>query len=172
VGTAANRRVSTGACTRSFDGDSACRSHEGLGSLFLVPHPKCKHGAQGGRNPPRVGDTEHMRLYGRHVASGVRPEYHGNHFAGRALRLLGSLARRHGRSELWITCNPENIASRRTCEFAGHTWTCIRKASVKSAGASWICGQPNALRGSLIPSHGYGAAWTANPPVGLVRYRA
>jgi tagatose 1,6-diphosphate aldolase len=22
-------------------------------------------------------------------------------------------------NELWITCNPENVASRRTCEFAG-----------------------------------------------------
>ena len=29
------------------------------------------------------------------------------------------LARRHGLAELWITCNPENKASRRTCEFAG-----------------------------------------------------
>jgi predicted acetyltransferase len=46
-------------------------------------------------------------------------EYRGNHFAGRALRLLKPLARRHGLSELWITCNPENAASRRTCEFAG-----------------------------------------------------
>jgi predicted acetyltransferase len=67
----------------------------------------------------RIGDTEHMRLYGGHVAYGVRPEYRGNHFAGRALRLLIPLARSHGLSELWITCNPDNIASRRTCEFAG-----------------------------------------------------
>ena len=67
----------------------------------------------------RIGDTEHMRLYGGHVAYGVRPEYRGRHFAGRALRLVMPLARRHGLSELWITCNPENTASRRTCEFAG-----------------------------------------------------
>ena len=67
----------------------------------------------------RIGDTEHMRLYGGHVAYGVRPEYRGRHFAGRALRLLIPLARRHGLSELWITCNPENAASRRTCEFVG-----------------------------------------------------
>ena len=67
----------------------------------------------------RIGSTEHMRLYGGHVAYGVRPEYRGNHFAGRALRLLMPLALRHGLAELWITCNPENVASRRTCEFAG-----------------------------------------------------
>jgi len=76
-------------------------------------------GRRAGEIHLRIGDTEHMRLYGGHVAYGVRPEYRGNHFAGRALRLLLPLARRHGLSELWITCNPENIASRRTCEFAG-----------------------------------------------------
>jgi tagatose 1,6-diphosphate aldolase len=76
-------------------------------------------GCRAGEIHLRIGDTEHLRLYGGHVAYGVRPEYRGNHFAGRALKLLLPLARRHGLAELWITCNPENYASRRTCEFAG-----------------------------------------------------
>jgi tagatose 1,6-diphosphate aldolase len=67
----------------------------------------------------RIGDTEHLRLYGGQIAYGVRPEYRGQHFAARAVRLLLPLARRHGFTELWITCNPDNIASRRTCELAG-----------------------------------------------------
>jgi predicted acetyltransferase len=67
----------------------------------------------------RVGDTEHLRVYGGNVGYVVQPEYRGRHFAARALRLIMPLARRHGLSELWITCNPENIASRRTCEYAG-----------------------------------------------------
>jgi len=67
----------------------------------------------------RVGETEHLRMYGGHVAYGVRPEYRGRHFGGRALRMVMPLACRHGMSELWVTCNPDNIASRRTCEFAG-----------------------------------------------------
>jgi tagatose 1,6-diphosphate aldolase len=97
----------------------------------------------------RVGNTDHMRLYGGHVAYGVRPEFRGNHFAARALRLLMPLARRHGLSELWITCNPENVASRRTCELVGAElieivdmppmWTCIGRASGKNAGTGWIC---------------------------------
>jgi tagatose 1,6-diphosphate aldolase len=33
--------------------------------------------------------------------------------------LLLPLARRHGLEILWITCDPDNIASRRTCELAG-----------------------------------------------------
>ncbi|MGA2133443.1 MAG: GNAT family N-acetyltransferase [Bryobacteraceae bacterium] len=67
----------------------------------------------------RIGDTEHLRLYGGQVGYGVRAAHRGKHFAARALRLLLPLARRHGLAELWITCNPDNLASRRTCEIAG-----------------------------------------------------
>ena len=78
-----------------------------------------KTGLRAGEIQLRVGNTEHMRLYGGHVGYGVRPEFRGDHFAGRALRLLTALARHYGLSELWITCNPDNIPSRRACEFAG-----------------------------------------------------
>jgi len=32
---------------------------------------------------------------------------------------LLEIARRHGMTIVWITCNPENVASRRTCELVG-----------------------------------------------------
>jgi tagatose 1,6-diphosphate aldolase len=67
----------------------------------------------------RVGETERLRMYGGHLAYGVHPDFRGHHYASRACRLLLPLARRHGMSELWITCNPDNLASRRTCELAG-----------------------------------------------------
>src|SRR5204862_506037 len=67
----------------------------------------------------RVGDTPHLIRYGGHIGYGVRPEYRGRHYAARACRLLLPLARRHGLNPIWITCNPDNIASRRTCELAG-----------------------------------------------------
>jgi predicted acetyltransferase len=76
-------------------------------------------GAKAGEIRLRVGDSENLRLYWGHVGYDVEPESRGRHFAARALRLIMPLARRHGLSELWITCNPENIASRRTCELAG-----------------------------------------------------
>jgi tagatose 1,6-diphosphate aldolase len=47
------------------------------------------------------------------------PEYRGKRFAARATRLLFPLARDLDLNPLWITCNPENVASRRTCERAG-----------------------------------------------------
>ena len=40
--------------------------------------------------------------------------------AGKGTRLL-PLTQRHGLDVLWITCNPDNIASRRTCERLGAT---------------------------------------------------
>ena len=67
----------------------------------------------------RLGDTYRLRMYGGHLAYGVNPEFRGHHYAPRACRLLFPLARLHGMKELWITCNPDNVASRRTCELAG-----------------------------------------------------
>lgn len=72
-----------------------------------------------GNNDLRVGDTERLRMYGGHLAYGVAPNFRGHHYAARGCRLLLPLARQHGINELWITCNPDNIASRRTCELAG-----------------------------------------------------
>lgn len=68
----------------------------------------------------RVGnDAESLRLYCGHIGYDVRPEKRGRHFAERSVRLLVPLAHHHGVQELWITCNPENLASRRTCERLG-----------------------------------------------------
>lgn len=67
----------------------------------------------------RIGDTERLRLYAGHFGYGVHPEQRGHRYAARACRLLLPLARRHGLKTLWVTCNPENVASRRTCELAG-----------------------------------------------------
>jgi predicted acetyltransferase len=87
---------------------------------YYVFHIMCaKTGRRAGEIHLRAGNTGHLRLYGGHVAYGIHPEFRGNHFAARALRRLMPLARRHGLPELWITCNPENVASRRTCVLAG-----------------------------------------------------
>jgi predicted acetyltransferase len=67
----------------------------------------------------RVGNTEHIVMYGGHIAYGVDPKYRGHRYAARGGRLLLPLARSHGFKTLWITCNPDNIASRRTCEILG-----------------------------------------------------
>ena len=72
-----------------------------------------------GRIEFRAGNTHHLIMYGGHVGYAVEPEYRGRRYAARACKLLLPLARLHGFQTLWITCNPDNLASRRTCELAG-----------------------------------------------------
>ena len=72
-----------------------------------------------GRIDLRIGNSERIRLYLGHIGYRVSTSHRGNHYAARSCRLLIPLARTHGLDELWITCNPENIASRRTCELTG-----------------------------------------------------
>jgi tagatose 1,6-diphosphate aldolase len=67
----------------------------------------------------RIGNTEHIRRYAGHIGYEVYPAYRGHHYAARSVRLLLPLAYQHGLETLWITCNPDNYASRRTCELAG-----------------------------------------------------
>jgi tagatose 1,6-diphosphate aldolase len=67
----------------------------------------------------RVGTNDEIRKYAGHVGYHVYPPARGHHYAERACRLLLPLARAHGIGELWITVNPDNFPSRRTCERLG-----------------------------------------------------
>jgi predicted acetyltransferase len=56
--------------------------------------------------------------FGGNIGYGVDEPYRGNHYAGKACLLLFDLARKHGMDYVYITCNPDNLASRKTCEYA------------------------------------------------------
>ena len=74
-----------------------------------------------GRLSLRIGHTEHIEMYAGHIGYSVEPPYRGHRLAARGCLLLLPLARAHGINPLWITCNPDNAASRRTCEIIGST---------------------------------------------------
>jgi tagatose 1,6-diphosphate aldolase len=67
----------------------------------------------------RIGTNDKIELYYGHFGYHVYPPARGRRYAERSVRLLLPLARRHGLKVLWITCNPDNYASRRTCERLG-----------------------------------------------------
>jgi tagatose 1,6-diphosphate aldolase len=67
----------------------------------------------------RVGATREIELYSGNVGYHVYPAARGRHYAERSVRLVLPLLKRHGFSHIWITTNPDNIASRRTCERLG-----------------------------------------------------
>ena len=77
-------------------------------------------GAEAGVCDLRVGHSESV-YYGGNSGYRIHEPFRGHHYAGKACLLLFELARRHGLDYLYITCNPENIASRKTCEYAGGT---------------------------------------------------
>ena len=66
----------------------------------------------------RVGDTEHVRLSAGHIGFGIASPHRGRRYALYACRALAPFARSI-RSELILTCDPGNHASRRTIELLG-----------------------------------------------------
>lgn len=77
------------------------------------------HGTQMGQINLRIGSTPHVERYAGHIGYGVHSEHRGHHYAARSVKLLLPLARRHALDPIWITCDPENLASRRSLEIAG-----------------------------------------------------
>ena len=67
----------------------------------------------------RVDPACERTRYVGHVGYGVGPAYRGRHYAERACRLVLPVAAGCGLADLWITCGPDNPASRRTLERLG-----------------------------------------------------
>lgn len=71
-----------------------------------------------GRCDLRIGHNI-CSYYGGNIGYRVFEPFRGHRYAAKACFLLFTLARRHRMSELCITCNPDNLPSRRTCEIVG-----------------------------------------------------
>lgn len=77
-----------------------------------------KSGQKIGNCDLRIGHNEKV-YYGGNIGYCIQEEYRGHYYAGKACLLLFELAREHHMDYLIITCNPDNHASRKTCEYAG-----------------------------------------------------
>lgn len=77
-----------------------------------------KQGNEIGGCDLRIGYNDNI-YYGGNIGYHVNEEYRGHHYATKACLLLFELAKKHDMSHIIITCNPDNYASRKTCEYAG-----------------------------------------------------
>ncbi|MGL4608251.1 MAG: GNAT family N-acetyltransferase [Trueperaceae bacterium] len=70
----------------------------------------------------RLGYTPKTENYYGHIGYSVDEKFRGHHYAAKACLLLKPVALQHGMGVLWITCNPDNWPSRKTCESIGATF--------------------------------------------------
>ena len=77
----------------------------------IVPHLEHR---EMGRISFRSGEGTYIYYYG-HIGYHIDPPYRGNHYAWRACRLIAPEVRLSGKSSVVITCDPDNIPSRKTC---------------------------------------------------------
>lgn len=77
------------------------------------------HGRAAGGIRLRAENDFDVETYAGNIGYNVHPEFRGRRLAERACRLLVPLARAHGFRSLWITCDPSNIASHKTCARLG-----------------------------------------------------
>ncbi len=71
-----------------------------------------------GRCDLRLGMNDEL-YYAGNIGYTVYVPYRGHHYAQKASALLFDIARDKGMHDVLITCSPENIPSRKTCEALG-----------------------------------------------------
>lgn len=81
---------------------------------------RASDGAKAGVCDLRLGYRRTL-YYGGHIGYTVDEPFRGHGYAERACRLLLPIARLHGMPYVFISCRPENLASRRTLEKLGGT---------------------------------------------------
>ena len=64
----------------------------------------------------RVGHNDKTYI-GGNIGYAIHEEYRGHHYAAKACELLFLLAKKHDMKYLIITCDPDNAASYKTCEY-------------------------------------------------------
>ena len=78
-------------------------------------------GADAGHINFRVGDTSHVRICAGHIGFVIHGPFRGHGYALEACRAIAPFVRSISESVI-ITCDPENLPSRRTIEKLGATF--------------------------------------------------
>lgn len=99
--------------------------HRDMGPMpILFFNIRLLDGTKIGKCDLRVGNSDITEILG-HVGYEIDESYQGHHYAAKACRLLMAYAAKTGMKEITITCDDDNIPSRKTCEWLGMTLTDI-----------------------------------------------
>jgi len=74
-----------------------------------------------GRLSLGIGYNDYMVKYNGQCGFFIKKEFRGHRYAAKACLLIKQVAINYHMDVIWIACNPENVASRRTCEILGCT---------------------------------------------------
>jgi tagatose 1,6-diphosphate aldolase len=67
----------------------------------------------------RCSSVPHIEQYAGHVGFAVHEPHRGHRYAARSIALLIAFSKQLKFESVYITCDPENVASRRSIELAG-----------------------------------------------------
>ena len=67
----------------------------------------------------RIGYTDNLVKYSGQIGYAVDEAYRGHRYAAKGCALIKPIFQAHGMDVAWITNNPDNWPSRRTCEILG-----------------------------------------------------
>ena len=93
------------------------RTHQVLTYHFQMAHSAS--GQEIGQINLRSQTNITIERYAGHIGYSVHEAFRSHRYAARSVALILPFARELGIAPLWITCDPENTASRRSCEIAG-----------------------------------------------------
>ena len=74
-----------------------------------------------GRVSLGIGYNDFLIRYNGQCGFAIMEAYRGHRYAAKACMLAKQVAIDHHMDVVWIACNPDNTASRRTCELIGCT---------------------------------------------------
>ena len=63
----------------------------------------------------RIGNNDNL-FYNGHIGYAIYPEYRGNGYAGKAVKLLLQVCKENKLDKVYITNSPDNTNSKRVCE--------------------------------------------------------
>ncbi len=97
-------------------------ANEELGFVPTYHYYIKKHGMNDviGQIDIRIGHNSNT-FYGGNIGYGIDEDFRGKGYASKAVMLLMEVAKKHNMKKVIITCNPDNIASKKTAEKAGAT---------------------------------------------------